>query len=80
MCRNWDGSQWLAQWSDVHPPRAVEISLGRQPLPPQTLPTDYPHEMFRRVVALTTYAAPPTDTDAPAPDTALPPQQQETQP
>jgi hypothetical protein len=73
MCRYWDGSQWLPQWRDVHPPRAVEISLGRQPLPPQTLPTDYPHETYRRVVALGTFAAPvAADTDAAADDAAAP--------
>ena len=45
---------WQESWSGSagQPPRAVEIRLGLEPLPSDMEPEDYPHRMWRRVVAL----------------------------
>lgn len=48
--RYWTGSTWLETWSDSGLPQAVEINLGFEPLPEDTEPAEYEHEVFRRVV------------------------------
>jgi len=59
--RYWDGSRWLSGWDKSEPPGAVEVSLGlesmeEEPLDENTATTDeasdYPFELFRRVIAL----------------------------
>lgn len=50
--RYWDGTEWLPAWNQSSPPRAVEITLGVEPLPVDMLAEDYPYEVFRRIVAL----------------------------
>lgn len=48
--RYWEGSTWQESWSDSGLPQAVEINLGFEPLPEDTDPEEYEHEVFRRVV------------------------------
>lgn len=48
--RYWEGSTWLETWSGGGLPLAVEINLGFDPLPEDTEPAKYEHEVFRRVV------------------------------
>jgi hypothetical protein len=52
--RYWDsgGQQWVTGWSGREMPAAVEISLGREPLPEQAQVDEYPYETVRRVVYL----------------------------
>jgi type II secretory pathway component PulJ len=50
--RYWDGSAWQDSWSKSGLPKGVEVSLGAEPLPENTLPEDYPYEVFRRVICL----------------------------
>lgn len=48
---------WQETWTGPGLPQAVEVSLGTEPLPPDTAPEDYPHEVFRRVIYLPSHAA-----------------------
>lgn len=50
--RFWDGTAWRDNWSGVTPPPGLEVSLGFEPLPPETTPDLYPGEIFRRVIFL----------------------------
>jgi prepilin-type N-terminal cleavage/methylation domain-containing protein len=50
--RYWDGAEWQEEWRGAESPLGVEITLGHEPLDPDTLPEDYPHEVFRRLIAL----------------------------
>lgn len=52
--RFWDaaGQQWVTGWSGRELPAAVEILLGKEPLPEETQVEDYPYETERRVVYL----------------------------
>jgi len=50
--RYWDGSAWQEAWSSGDLPGAVEINLGRDPLPDGTEPSAYPYTMFQRVVCV----------------------------
>jgi len=50
--RYWDGADWQEEWSAAEPPLGVEVTLGFEPLDPETAPEDYPHEVFRRLIAL----------------------------
>jgi prepilin-type N-terminal cleavage/methylation domain-containing protein len=50
--RYWDGSAWVEAWGGGGLPQAVEIVLGREPLPTNVEPSQYPYPTFRRVVAL----------------------------
>ena len=68
--RFWDGRTWLESWDATAPPVAVEISLGLDPLPENTLPEEYPSELFRRVVYLP--AGSPVEEATDAPITAAP--------
>lgn len=71
--RYWDGTEWLPAWNQSSPPRAVEITLGVEPLPVDMLPEDYPYEVFRRVVALPSgMEAPSMSTEATFARTANP--------
>ena len=47
-----DGSDWVEQWQEGSLPRAVEVVLGEQPLPEGVEPAEYPHDTWRRTVAL----------------------------
>jgi len=49
-------------WSGGDLPRAVEIAMGREPLPEDTDPADYPHELYRRVIYIPGGAPAPRDT------------------
>lgn len=42
--------QWLDSWSGGRLPRAVEVTLGVEPLPENTDPDDYPYETFTRII------------------------------
>ena len=50
--RYWDGSAWFATWAAGPLPRGVEVTLGVDPLPDDAPLTDYPGEIFRRVIRL----------------------------
>ena len=45
-----DGEQWTNQWNEGGLPLAVEVTIGLEPLPEETVPQDYPFETFRRTV------------------------------
>lgn len=49
--------EWQETWTGPGLPQAVEVSLGTEPLPPDTAPEDYPYELFRRVIYLPGHAA-----------------------
>jgi type II secretory pathway pseudopilin PulG len=55
--RYWDGSTWSEAWSAPVLPMGVEVSLGRDPLPPELTADEYPFELFRRVIYLPNHAA-----------------------
>jgi len=48
----WDneGGEWLETWEENDLPLAVEISLGREPLPEDLEPIEYPYPTFRRTI------------------------------
>ena len=48
--RYWDGGAWVDAWSSGDLPQAVEIVLGKEPLPEGVEPLEYPYEIYRRVV------------------------------
>ncbi|MFM8358060.1 MAG: hypothetical protein ACKOET_05840, partial [Verrucomicrobiota bacterium] len=50
--RYWDGGGWREGWTNGLPPAGVEVVLGREPLPPESTPEDYPYEQFRRVIVV----------------------------
>jgi len=50
--RYWDGTAWIESWGGGGLPQAVEIVLGREPLPERVEPARYPYPTFRRVVAV----------------------------
>lgn len=50
--RYWDGSVWITSFSGGGFPEAVEVTVGRRPLPDATSPEEYPYETFTRVVYL----------------------------
>lgn len=50
----WDGYGWLATWKSDQLPRGVEITLGAEPLPDDGSISDYPGELYRRVIYLPT--------------------------
>jgi type II secretory pathway pseudopilin PulG len=50
--RGEQGEQWLDNWAGGALPRAIEITLGIEPLPENTDPGDYPYETFQRTVYL----------------------------
>ena len=62
--RYWDGAAWIESWGGGGLPVAVEIVLGREPLPERVEPAEYPYPTFRRVVAIP--AAPRSVPGAPA--------------
>lgn len=74
--RYWNGSLWLDSWSAKNPPLGVEISIGIEadPNSDSTEPnasatenrSEYPYELFRRVIAI------PTASKIPGISTAVP--------
>ena len=48
----WDGTGWADRWDSSSLPVAVDVSVGVEPLPPDTDPLDYPYELYRRVIYL----------------------------
>jgi hypothetical protein len=50
--RYWDGAKWQASWSSSDLPQGVEVSLGSEALPLGTDSTEYPGELFRRIIYL----------------------------
>lgn len=50
--RYWDGGAWREGWTNGLPPAGVEVVLGREPLPPESTPEEYPYEQFRRVIVV----------------------------
>ena len=54
--RYWDGSTWSETWSAPDLPIGVEVSLGGEPLPPESTAEEYPFELYRRVIYLPNHA------------------------
>lgn len=50
--RYWNGEDWQETWTEIDLPKAVEISLGGEPLPEKVEPDNYPFDLFRRVIYL----------------------------
>ncbi len=50
--RYWDGKSWINSWSGSELPRGVEVTLGLEPLPSDKDLSEYPAELFRRVICL----------------------------
>ncbi len=50
--RYWSGTNWLDSWQGPTPPMGVEVSLGAEPATNGMDLTEYPAEIFRRVVYL----------------------------
>lgn len=50
--RYWNGADWQESWSAPNLPAGVEISLGAEPLPPDSTADGYPYEQYRRIVYL----------------------------
>ncbi len=50
--RYWDGANWLESWDKGQLPLGVEVNLGWEPLPDDSLVEEYPYELFRRVIFL----------------------------
>lgn len=59
--RYWDGAEWQETWNVAEPPLGVEVTLGFEPPEEGALPEDYPHEVFRRLIALQVTGAPEVD-------------------
>ena len=53
----WSGNGWSATWDSSQPPRGIEITLGAEPLAADASFSDYPGELFRRVIFLPTSRA-----------------------
>ena len=70
-----DGTAWVDQWSGSTLPAAVRIRLGRQPLPEDVPPAEYPYEVAVREVALPAGGAgtPRTSASGPAEGAATQP-------
>jgi len=60
--RYWDGAAWQESWTTGDLPGAVEITLGREPLPDGSDPAEYPHSVYRRVVCVPAGVKPPSST------------------
>ncbi len=54
--RYWDGSNWSETWNSAGLPIGVEVSLGRESLPPEATAEEYPFELYRRVIYLPNHA------------------------
>ena len=50
--RYWSGTNWLDAWGGSRMPGGVEVSMASEPLPAGTELTEYPGEIFRRVIYL----------------------------
>ena len=50
--RYWDGKGWQDSWRSSELPQGVEVSLGMEAFPPEAQPSEYPYEVFRRVIYL----------------------------
>lgn len=46
----WDGTAWSEGWGGQDLPLAVEVTLGRDPLPAGMTPDQYPFDVQRRVI------------------------------
>ena len=55
--RYYDGTNWLESWSAPELPIGIEVSLGVEPLPPDSTGEDYPFEVYRRVIYLPNHTA-----------------------
>jgi len=71
--RYWDGTTWAETWGGGTLPQAVEIVLGKEPLPEHVEPLEYPYPTFRRIVALPSAPKTATGTAAAAPAEAAAP-------
>jgi type II secretory pathway pseudopilin PulG len=50
--RYWAGTNWVDSWSGMDLPAGVEMTLGHDPMPPESGAEGYPYELFRRVIYL----------------------------
>jgi type II secretory pathway pseudopilin PulG len=63
--RYWDGTAWQDSWSAAQLPSGVEVTVGAEPLPPESSIEDYPGELYRRVIFVPQHTtnAPPMAVD-----------------
>lgn len=66
--RYWQDGEWLEDWSDQALPKAVEITLGAEPLEGNDKTEDYQWEVFRRVVYIPAWGYGGQRRDGSAPD------------
>lgn len=60
--RYWDGTNWIESWNSGSIPSGVEVSLGCEPMPAETEPTEeYPYELYRRVIYVPNHTVSPTN-------------------
>ena len=69
--RYWDSTNWLDSWTAAGLPAGVEVSLGNDPMPEDTLMEDtdsqeYPYDLFRRVIYVPNHTAAPAGAGADA--------------
>lgn len=62
--RFWDETKWVETWDHIAPPKAVEISMGSDPLTEDLALETYPFEIFRRVILIPTGESAPVVTDS----------------
>ncbi len=51
----WDGAEWLETWDPAEQeglPQAIEVAVGKQPLPENVDPAEYEYDLVRRVIYL----------------------------
>lgn len=60
--RYWSGVEWVDSWSSLDLPRGVEVSIGPATMPMDAT-TEYPFEVFRRVIFLPRSAHPGNEVD-----------------
>lgn len=69
--RYWNGTAWQDSWSADALPLGIEVKLGVESLPPETMPEDYPFDQFRRIISLPLAVPTPPSRDETAPEASL---------
>lgn len=66
--RFWNGTAWQDSWSADSLPLGIEVKLGVESLPPETMPEDYPYDQFSRIISLPLAVPAPPSQDESAPE------------
>jgi type II secretory pathway pseudopilin PulG len=69
--RYWAGTNWIDSWSGMDLPSGVEVTVGRDPMPPEASAEGYPFEFFRRVIYLPNSTHPSNVVHVPQPEEAI---------